>query len=182
MSSKAQMVIERVAPVAQTAAQWFAIKTSSRHEKRVATDLERRGIANFLPLYAQKRRWSDRWKVVEFPLFSCYAFVNILPSPEQRLEVLKTHGVVGFVGSHGQGTPIPASQIEDMKTLVASEIPMRPSPFLKIGQRVRVRGGALDGLEGILTGSRGTEQLVISIDIIQRSVAIQLGGYSVEPV
>lgn len=183
MSSQGQTAISDVAPMpSDHTTQWFAIKTRSRHEKSVAADLQQRGITTFLPIYEQKRRWSDRWKIVEFPLFSCYAFVSIRPVAEQRLAVLSTHGVVGFVGAHGQGTPIPASQIEDVRTLVVNRVAMWPQPFLKVGQRVRIRGGALDGLEGILAASRGGQQLVISIDIIQRSVSIRLDGYNIEAV
>ncbi len=183
MSSQVQIEASGVgAIVGAHAGEWFAIKTRSRHEKRVATDLQARGIATFLPLYQQRRRWSDRWKSVEFPLFSCYVFVNIFPGSEQRLTVLTTRGVVGFVGEHGQGTPIPASQIEDVKTLIANNVTMWPQPFLRIGQRVRIRGGPLDGLEGILSASRGGQELVISIEIIQRSMSISLAGYNVEAV
>src|SRR3954468_22294386 len=93
--------------------QWFAIHVRSRHEKKVAEELQQRGISNFLPVVRQVRRWSDRKKIVELPLFSCYLFVQIVPSPPVRVSVLNFHGVLGFIGPH-QGTPIPSEQIESI--------------------------------------------------------------------
>ncbi len=179
---QSELAVHAASPlVAPATAEWFAIKTRSRHEKKVATELQQRGIETFLPVVSQVRNWSDRKKVVEFPLFSCYAFVNITPTPPTRLAVLSAHGVVGFVGPHGQATPIPASQIEDLRTVLMSEVPLWPRPFLKVGQRVRIRGGALNGLEGILVGAKGERQLVLSVDTIQRSVSMSIEGYDLEP-
>lgn len=161
--------------------QWFAVKTRSRHEKMVIRQLEERGVENFLPLFTETRRWSDRKKQVEFPLFPGYAFVRMIYAPESRMNVLRTEGVVGFVGTQGQGSPIPQEQIESIQTILKSDAAFAVHPYLKIGQRVRIRGGSLEGTEGILVGKKSDGMLVISIDLIQRSLAIRLHGYDVEP-
>jgi transcription antitermination factor NusG len=118
---------------------------------------------------------------VELPLFPCYAFARIDPSPEARLKVLRIGGVLGLVGDAGLGTPIPESQIEAVRTLLVHKVPFDPYVFLKIGQRVRVRGGSLDGLEGILVRRNGTRRLVISVETLDRSLSINVEGLEVEP-
>ena len=161
---------------------WFAIQTRSRHEKKVADELNVRGVHAFLPLVKQRRKWSDRVKVVDFPLFSGYVFVNMATDPKTRIRVLSTNGVVRFVGPNAAGTPIPATEIENLRTALLNDIALRPLPFVKIGQRVRIRTGALAGMEGILMGTRGNRQLVVSISTIQKSVSLAIEGYDVEPV
>jgi transcription antitermination factor NusG len=161
---------------------WYAIRTRSRHEKVVERHLQGQGIAVFAPVISKIRQWSDRRKVVELPLFAGYAFVCIAPSPEERVRVLKTQGVVDLVGAQGQGTPIPADQIEAVRAVVAANLPLTQHAFLKVGQRVRVRGGSLDGVEGILVGQNGSRSLIISVDPIQRSLSIRIEGYQVEPI
>ena len=163
-------------------AQWYALRTRSRHEKMVADQLERLGVENFLPLVKRTRQWSDRVKEVELPLFSGYTFVRVVLSSPDRLRVLQTHGVAGFVGINCCGTAIPESQIEDIRTVLASDLPFEEQPFLRVGQRVRVRGGALDGVEGILSARNDDSSLVISLEPIQRSLSVRIRGYTVEPV
>lgn len=161
---------------------WYAVRTRSRHEKLVARQLETQGIESFLPVVTQVRNWSDRRKQVETPLFSGYAFLRMIQSSDDRVRVLQTQGVVSFVGVHGTGIPIPDRQIDDIKTLVASKIPYDERPFLRLGQRVRVRGGALDGVQGILVAENGDRSLVISVEPIQRSLCVRVAGYEVEAV
>ncbi len=163
-------------------AQWYAIRTRSRHEKMVADQLEKQGIENFLPLVKQSRQWSDRVKEIELPLFSGYTFVRVVLSSPDRLRVLQTHGVAGFVGINCVGTAIPENQIQDIRTLLASNLPFKEQPFLRVGQRVRIRGGALDGVEGILSAQNDDRSLVISLEPIQRSLSVRIQGYAVEPV
>jgi len=165
---------------AQNQPQWFAVRTRSRHEKLVARQLENQGIESFLPVVTQMRNWSDRRKQVETPLFSGYTFLRMIHTSDERVRVLKTQGVVNFVGVQGTGTPIPDRQIDDIKTLVASRIPYQERPYLQIGQRVRVRGGALDGVQGILVAENGDQSLVISVEPIQRSLCVRVSGYAVE--
>ena len=163
-------------------AQWYAIRTRSRHEKMVADQLEKLGVENFLPLVKQTRQWSDRVKEVELPLFSGYTFVRVVLSSPDRLRVLQAHGVAGFVGINCSGTAIPENQIQDIRTLLASKVAFEEQPFLRIGQRVRVRGGALDGVEGILSAQNDDRSLVISLEPIQRSLSVRIQGYTVEPI
>jgi transcription antitermination factor NusG len=171
------------AATTDTAAEtWFAVHTSSRHEKVVAQETRELGITTFLPTTKQVRQWSDRRKVVESPLFSCYVFVKIVPNNRERLKVLRVNGVLRFIGPHGMGIPIPDEQIEAVRILTEEQLPMCSFPFLKIGQRVRVRSGALSGVEGILTGRTGERTLVVSLDAIQRSLSVRIEGYDIEPV
>ena len=160
--------------------QWFAVHTHARHEKVVAQEAVDLGITTFLPLVKQVKQWSDRRKVVETPLFGCYLFVKILPDNQQRLKVLRINGVLRFIGTHG-GIPIPDEQIETVKMLIDQELPVCSHPFLKIGQRVRVRSGALKGVEGVLTGRSGERSLIVSLDAIQRSLSVRIEGYDIEP-
>lgn len=161
---------------------WYAVQTRSRHEKMVARQLQGQGFVTFLPLSQQLREWSDRRKVVEFPLFPGYAFLQMVYEPTGRLRVLRTEGVVSFVGTHGQGIAIPDKQIEDIQNVLASQVPFESHPFLKVGQRVRIRGGSLNGTEGMLVGQDSDRTLVISVELIQRSVSIRLQGYEVEAI
>jgi transcription antitermination factor NusG len=161
---------------------WYALLTQARHEKMVAHRLSERGIASFLPLVRQLRRWRNRKIRVELPLFSCYVFAHLQPTNEDRLRALRIDGVFDLVGARGMGTPIPDDQIEVVRRLVEANLPCGAYPFLKLGQRVRIRSGALDGVEGILVSRNGESTLVISIDGIERSLAIRIEGYDVEPV
>ena len=136
----------------------------------------------FLPLVTELHRWSDRRKLVQLPLFSCYTFLYMPLVPELWAKVLRVGGVLGFVGVRGQGVPIPEKQIESIRTLQGINAPYTLCPFLKVGQQVRVRGGVLDGIEGILVSRNGDRTLVISVEPIQRSLAVQIGDYQVEPV
>jgi transcription antitermination factor NusG len=161
---------------------WYAVHTRARHEKMVAERLRELGFVTFLPLVKETRRWSDRKKVVELPLFGCYVFVRFAPSNQKRLRVCQTDGVLQIVGVKGQGIAIPDEQIEAVRALLNGDLAWSNHPFLKIGQRVRIRGGALQGVEGVLLSRNGDRTLIISIDAIQRSLAVSVEGYRVEPV
>jgi transcription antitermination factor NusG len=171
------------APVAGSDVEsWYAVHTRARHERVVAQRLREQGVTTFLPLVTEVHRWSDRRKSVEVPLFGCYVFVKLAPTGEDRLRVLRIDGVFKFVGARGLGTPIAEAQIEAVRTLIGQQVPWSAHPFLQIGQRVRVRGGALDGVEGIFLARNDDNTLVVSIDAIQRSLAVRIQGYDVEPV
>ncbi len=163
-------------------AYWYAIHTRSRHEKTVDASLQQSGVATFLPLLKQIHHWSDRRQAVDVPLFPCYTFVHMDAGSSARLQVLKTPGVLGLVGGRAGPIPIPPSEIEHVQTVVAERLPFAPYPFLKTGQRVRVRGGAFEGMEGIWLGQQRSGTLVISIELIQRSLAVRVDGYDVEPM
>ena len=166
----------------EDAPKWYAIHTRARHERMVITRLESEAITTFLPVTSEIRQWSDRRKLVEVPLFSCYAFVRIARLSEVQAKIAHTDGVLGFVGSCGGPIPIPDVEIANIQALLSGMAPYTFYPFLKIGQRIRVRGGSLDGVEGFLLSRNGNNTLVISVEPIQRSLAINLNGYTVEPV
>jgi transcription antitermination factor NusG len=161
---------------------WYALLVRARHEKIVTHRLQEVGVTSFLPTVMQERRWSDRKKMIEFPLFSCYVFAKLCPTNEGRLKALRIDGVYSLVGTRGEGTPIPDEQIDAVRRITEEHFEWHTHPFLKIGQRVRIRSGALDGVEGILTARSGESTLVVSVDAIQRSLAVRIEGYDVEPV
>jgi transcription antitermination factor NusG len=161
-------------------ASWYALHTRSRQEKSVARDLQHRGFETYLPLVTQIHHWSDRRKAVEVPLFSGYTFARLTPTPEEVLHVKRIPGVVAIVGVGPAGTAIEPEQIESVRILLAGKHPFENHPFLQFGQRVRICNGALRGLEGILVASKGENKIVVSIELIQRSLAITLDNYDIE--
>ncbi|MGA7854614.1 MAG: UpxY family transcription antiterminator [Candidatus Acidiferrales bacterium] len=167
---------------AECESSWFAIQTWPRHEKKVAAELRDKGVSVFLPLFGEKRQWSDRRRLVESPLFPQYAFVRIPLDTAARIPVLRTNGVRGFVGKRGAGLPVPDSQIDAIRVVLAQGIPFNSHAFLNVGKRVRIRGGSLDGVVGILTAVNSDATLVVSVELIQRSLAIRIAGFTVEPV
>lgn len=144
--------------------------------------LKEKGLYSFLPMRQERHKWSDRQKWIELPLFSQYVFVRIADGAELRTRVLRTSGVVRFAGAVGRGTPIPDEQIESLQAISDHRVPCTPHEFLKVGERVRIRGGALDGIEGILASIKNDRSLVISVDLIQKSIAIRIDGFDVERV
>jgi len=182
-ASTVSLELSHSAPPVETGTEaWYGLHTRSRHEKIVAQRLEERGVTAFLPLVTEERRWSDRKKSVQLPLFSCYVFAKFAPQRAERLRVLRVEGVFGLVGDRGEGIAIPDDQIDAVRNLVEGQLPWSSHPFLKIGQRVRIRSGALNGVEGVLVQRNGDRTLVISVDAIQRSLAVRVEGYEVEAV
>ena len=113
-------------------------------------------------------------------MFGSYAFVRIAQTAVERLNVLRTPGILAFVGSGGHGTPIPDEQIESLQKAIREKIPCTEHPFVSVGQRVRIRGGSLNGIEGILTGQGGDQSVIISVELLRRSVSIRVDGYGIE--
>ena len=161
--------------------QWFAIQTRSRHEKRIHVDLQEKGVHAYVPLNVKRNQWSDRCKIVDTPLFPGYVFVKIAPDAQSRVPVLRTSGVISFLGVRGVGVPIPEKEIAAIRAVLREETAV-PHPFVQLGQRVRICGGSLDGIEGILTSMDGNKSLVVSVQVIQKSVAVRISGYTVVPV
>jgi len=161
--------------------EWYAIQTRYRCEKKVTHALNRKGLETFIPLLVETHRWSDRKKAIHAPLFSGYTFARLQLSPNLRKTVLQTEGVMGFVASGGEIIPVPSRQLEDLRRLLSQKVPCALAPFLNVGRRVRVRGGCLDGLEGILA-QNDAKHLVVSFESIQRSVAVQIDGYELEMI
>jgi transcription antitermination factor NusG len=151
---------------------WYALQVRSRHEIGVARHLRGIGYEEFLPQYACRKRWSDRIKEVQAPLFPGYLFCRF--NPQNRLPILTTPGVIQIVGYNRQPIPVDEDEIKSIRTLVTSGIPHQPWPFLKVGEKVRIESGPLRGLEGVLVGFKGTRRLILSVSLLQRSVAVEM--------
>jgi len=158
---------------------WFAAYVNTRHEKQIALQLERRGIQSFLPLYRSVRRWKDRRKELSLPLFPSYIFVNI--PMKDRLQVQCVPGVVQFVTVKGMPAALPDSDIEALRHGLSGNRVAEPHPFLKVGRRVRVHSGAMTGIEGILIRKKDRYRVVITIELIQRSVSMEVDMADLEP-
>src|ERR1700735_2015920 len=161
---------------------WYAIRARTRSETTVDAQLRAYGLETFLPVYGEVRRWSDRRKEIHRPLFPSYTFLRVAVSAEIRSLVLCSAGVTDFVQSLGKPLAVADGEIEEIQALATHHIPFSPCAFVNIGTRVQVRGGALDGLVGILVGRNPDCSLVISVELIQRSVALRVQGYEVCPV
>lgn len=160
--------------------QWYAIHTRSRHEQKVKEQLEKKNIIQFLPMIARLRYWKDRKKLVNFPLFPGYIF-GYFPLKD-RLKILTTVGVVKIIGFGEGPVPIPEKQISAIQLMVSSGLKYDPVPYFKEGQCVRVRRGPLAGVEGILIEKRKKFRLVISVDLIQHSAALEIDSADIEPI
>ena len=148
---------------------WFAIRVRPRYEKQVAQSIESKGVETFLPLYLERRRWSDRTQEIHTPLFDGYVFCHI--NPAFRLPILVTPGVIHFVGIGKTPVPVEDSEIAAIQTVVGSGSAVRSCPFLREGDRVRVDDGPLRNVEGILLRTGETDQVVLSVTLLQRSMA-----------
>jgi transcription antitermination factor NusG len=151
---------------------WFAVQVKSTHENRVASLLEYQAFECFLPTFSSRRRWSDRIKRVEIPLFPGYVFSRFAISG--RLPILKTPSVIGIVGIGATPTPIDDQEIANIQQVLKFGFGLSPHPFLQVGQRVRVNNGCLSGLEGIIADVRKRDQLILSVTLLQRSVAVAI--------
>jgi transcription antitermination factor NusG len=160
---------------------WFAVQTRPRWEKFVMQALEGKGFEAFLPAYKSRRRWSDRIKELELPLFAGYLFCR-MSLEQRRLPVLTTPGVRQIVSSGGTPTVVPQGEIDAVRMIVASGLATRPWPFVEVGDRVRLRGGSLEGIEGILLSTRTHHRLVVSVEILRRSVAVEIDQAWVEAI
>lgn len=163
-----------------TPGEWFAIYTRHQHEKTIAKSLERNDVEVFLPLYDVLRQWKDRKKRLALPLFPSYVFLRC--PYEQHLKVLTTPGVHSFVSFGGRPAPIPVAEIDAIRRAVDSKFPVEPHPFLHIGDRVRVKAGPLEGVEGILLRKKGSDRLILSAELLAKSISVQIDAFSVEPL
>jgi transcription elongation factor/antiterminator RfaH len=159
---------------------WYVTYTRSRHEKHVARQLEERGISFFLPLYKSMRRWKDRKKQVELPLFPNYIFVQM--KSERRMDLLRIPGVVHLVTFHGKPAPAASAEIETLRRGLMGSSVVRPHPYLIAGRKVRIRKGSLAGIEGIFVRKKDRARVVLSISLIERSVAMEIDEADVEPI
>lgn len=172
--------IQYPADFMKPSAAWFALFTRHRHEKAVAWQISERGLEAFLPLYKTAHRWKDRVKELFLPLFPNYVFV--LASPGQRGTALSTPGVYDFVRLSGVPAPIPPAEIDAVRRVVHQSLNAEPHPFLKTGDRVRVKSGPLVGLEGILIRKKNFYRLILSVELLVKSISIEVDVADVERV
>jgi transcription antitermination factor NusG len=161
-------------------ARWYAAQTCANHERRVQEQLRLRSVEAYLPVYTSVRRWKDRRVSLQLPLFPGYVFVRL--ALRDRLLVLQTPSVVRLVGFGGQPAALPDREIDALQQGLATELGLQPHPYLKVGQRVRVRTGPLRGLEGILVRKKKISRFIISLDLIMRSVAAEIDVSELETV
>jgi transcriptional antiterminator NusG len=159
--------------------EWYAVYTRSHQERLVKSQLDGKGVENFLPTYERISQWKDRKKLIQVPLFPGYLFVKI--ALVKRLEVLKAYGAVQIVGNSTGPLPVPEEQVARVRTLVQFGLKCDPHPYLKVGKKARIKEGPLAGFEGILVRKKSRSLFVLSVDLIQRSVSVQLGSWLVEP-
>jgi transcription antitermination factor NusG len=151
---------------------WYGLRTKSRFEKATAASLTYKGYEPYLPCYRRRQHWSDREKEIETPLFPGYLFCRFDLS--RRLPILTTPGVVSVVGIGRSPTAIPDDEIAAIEAVLNSGLPLGPWPFLPEGQRIRIEKGALTGLEGVVVRSKPEWRLVVSVTMLQRSVAVEI--------
>jgi transcription antitermination factor NusG len=161
-------------------ASWYALYTRHQHEKMVDQVLTNKGFNTFLPLYATTHNWKDRTKALSLPLFPCYVFLK--GGIDRRLQILTTPGIYGLVSSAGQPATIPATEIEAIRRVVESGARVEAHPYLKCGNWVRVKCGPLTGIEGVLVRKKNISRLVLSVEILGTSAAIEVAAFQVETV
>jgi transcription antitermination factor NusG len=159
---------------------WYALYTRHQHEKAVHQELMGKGYESFLPLYTSARQWKDRVKRLSLPLIPCYVFIR--EPLTYWLPVLSTPGVHSVVAFAGRPASIPCAEIEAVRRVVESQMKAEAHPYLRCGDRVRVIAGALRGLEGILIRKKNWYKLLLSIELLQRSVAVEIDVTMVERV
>jgi transcription antitermination factor NusG len=159
---------------------WYAAYTSANHEKRVVEQLSARSVECFMPAYSSVRRWKDRRVTLQLPLFPGYVFVRMLL--RNRLQVLQIPGVSRLVGFNGKLAPLPQEEIDALQKGLGAGVRAEPHPYLTVGRRARIKRGPLAGLEGILLRWKGNWRVVLSLDLIQRSVVVDVDACALEPV
>ncbi len=182
MSTQELMTMDATSSLTDAGAKlnWHALYTCPRHERAVAHQIEQRSIACFLPLYRSVRRWKDRRKELELALFPGYVFVRL--ALEDRLRVLQLPSAVRLVSFKGQPAVLPESEIEALRERLTRGSGFEPHPYLCVGRRVRVCGGPMQGLEGIIVRRKDRSRLVFSLDLLMRSVSVEVDESDVEPV
>ena len=183
MSQLGQIIPQQLTQVIGAAGpSWYAVHTRSNFEKRIVDELGRKGIETFLPAFHEIHRWKDRKKAVEIPYFPSYVFVRIEDVPESRLDVLRTIGTVRILGNGCEIEAIPDMEIDRLLRLVQSNVSACAHPFLKEGASVRVKSGPLQGIEGLLIQVKNQNRLLLSLNLLARSVATEIDLCDVEMI
>jgi transcription antitermination factor NusG len=157
---------------------WYAAYTCANHERRVADQLAGRGVESYLPQYDSVRKWKDRKVHLQLPLFPGYVFVHL--ALQNRLKVLQVPGVACLVGFAGRPVAVPEEEFSRIREFLQKGLRAEPHPYLEAGRRVRVRSGPLEGMKGIVVRRKNGNRLVISLELIQRAMAVDLDGADVE--
>lgn len=169
-----------VSQAAQAEPRWYAAYTCAQHEKRVAEQLGQRSAEHFLPLYKSVRRWKDRRVQLELPLFPGYVFVRM--PLRDRLRVLEIPSVAHLVSFNGIPAALPEEEIESLREALVGRLRAEPHPYLTIGRRVRITAGPLASFEGILVRRKGSLRVVLSMDLVQRSIVVNVDVSDIEPI
>jgi transcription antitermination factor NusG len=159
---------------------WYAIYTRHQHEKMVARLLSDKGFEIFLPTQTVARRWKNRTKELSLPLFPCYIF--LWGTLKRRLEIVTTPGFHSFVGFGDQPVTISQEEIDAVRHALMSGARVEPCPFLRYGDKVRISSGPLEGIEGILIRKKNSYRLVLSVELLEKSIAVEVDAFSVERV
>src|SRR6267142_485329 len=159
---------------------WYAAYTCANHEKHVAAELGAREVEHFLPLYSSVRRWKDRRVNLDLPLFPGYVFVRLALG--DRLRVVQIPSVVRLVGFGGLPTALPDTEMEILRSGLSERLRAEPHPFLTVGRRVRITAGPFAGLEGVLKRKKSSLRVVVTLELIQRSVAVDVDVADVRPI
>jgi|SRR5579884_1709277 len=180
MAAVSSAIVSESVNVPVRAPQWYALYTTARHERVVARQLEERRIESFLPVYRAWHRWKDRRKQVELALFPSYVFVRI--EEEEKLRVLKVAGAVHVVSFNGKMAALPERETDALRNALENDVYAEPCPYLRVGRRVRVVRGPMEGAEGILSRKKDKCRVVLSVDVLMRSVAVELDTTDVEAI
>jgi transcription antitermination factor NusG len=180
VSNPATYSSEAALPAVWAEQHWYAAYTCAQHEKRVAAELGKREVEHYLPLYSSVRRWKDRRVQLEFPLFPGYVFVRL--ALRDRLRVVQIPSVVRLVGFGGLPTALPDEEMEILRKGLCQGLRAEPHPFLTVGWRVRITAGPFAGLEGVLKRKKSNLRVVVSLELIQRSVAVDVDAADVQGV
>ncbi len=163
----------------QSLARWFALRTKSNFERVSAVSLSQKGYETFLPTWRDRRRRRDRAVDIEVPLFPSYVFCRF--DFHRRLPILLSPGIIHIVGGGAGPEPVADSEIEALRAIADAQLRTEPWPFLQVGQRVRIAVGPLAGIEGLLIKFKSGHRLVVSVMLLQRSVAAEIDGSWVYP-
>jgi transcription antitermination factor NusG len=158
---------------------WYALTVRYQHERQIEKALQSKGLETLVPMYRSRRRWSDRVKDVDLPLFAGYVLCHF--NFTERIPVLDTPGVDKIVGFGGTPVALEDREIHDIRQLLALNVPLAPWPFLKPGDRVRVERGPMAGLEGTMLRTKDSLRLVISVQLLQRAIAVELDREAIVP-
>jgi|SRR5271165_1995607 len=168
-------------PAERNVLSWYAVQTCARHEKKVQQRFLERSVSSYLPLYETVSRWKDRKVRVQLPIFPGYIFVN-LDLAAERLNVLQVPGVARIVNFGGVASEIPANEIESLRAGLLSGLRVEPHPYLRIGHRARVVSGPFQGLTGILVRKKNQKRFIVSLDLIKRSIAVEVDSLLLESI